>query len=292
MNKKTLSERQNSSYSIDLLKAMRQSYDNGKCFRFTRVVITASIPIISIFIINLNSDSKAFFALISAIWLAFSRLYFINFEKECIKTAAVLQEEFDTKLFKIPWNKMLVGETINDKKRMLLSNSFKGDESKLLNWYPGLNKIANENLTCLMCQKTSLQWEVELRKFYKNKVLLPILLFSLVITIVTLFQFNLSFQTIILSIIIPSLPLLLHLIETLNAHKNQISVQEKVLSSIKSSINDFETHNSDQIREYQNAIFMKRIETNAVPSKIYWLKRDIYDDIAKRINQKTKETDN
>lgn len=288
MNEKTLNTRQNSPEAIELLTAMRQSYENGKRFRLIRVLITVSIPILSIFIMKFNPNLKELLALVSSIWLVLSRLYFINFEKQCIKTGAMLQEEFDTRLFEIPWNKILVGEQISPKERILLSKSFKGDRAKLKNWYPGLDE-SDENLNYLLCQRTSVEWEVELRKFYINKILLPMSIISTFTVILIFFQLNISFQTFILSVIVPSLPLILHVVDTLNAHKNQISSQKKILSSIDDLINRFETYTDLQVekflREYQNAIFMKRIETNVIPSKIYWLKRNVYDEVAKSINE-------
>jgi hypothetical protein len=284
MNRDYISKKQNEKFSLEQLAAMRYLYSKAKLVRSMRVGLTVLIPIISVICIYYFPVSKNWIAVFSAIWLVLNRVFFTEIEKGFIKDAAKIQEGFDTSLYTIEWNDVLIGKRIKKEKIKELSKSFKGEEDKLRDWYPGLNGSSHYK-NVLIAQRTNIEWDINLRKFYTSLlvitgVLLIILLFVLGLVL------NFTTQIFILSFMIPSLPLLLHLFETSYAHKQRITSLENASSKVESELQNFpvdEVHYT--CRQLQDIIFLKRCDVNTVPDKVYWLKRNTYDKFAKEINE-------
>jgi SMODS-associating 4TM effector domain len=284
MNKDHISIKQNEKYSLEQLAAMRLLYGKAKLVRGIRVGLTVIIPIISVLCIYYYPVSRNWLAVLSAIWLVLNRVFFTELEKGFIKDAAKIQEGFDTSLFVIGWNDILIGKKIKVEKIKELSESFKGEVDKLRNWYPGLNG-SSHYMNVLLAQRTNIEWDINLRKFYTS-----ILVFISVCLIILLFVLGIaldfSTQIFILSFIIPSLPLLLHLFETSYAHKQRFTSLEQASAKVENELENFSIDDVQHtLRQLQDFIFLKRCDINTVPEKVYWLKRNTYDKYAKEVNE-------
>lgn len=278
--------KQNEPESLRLLAAMRILYGRAKILRSFRVFITVLLPIVSVLSLKYFSNFKEELAFIAGVWLVLNRIFFIEIEKSMVKDAAKIQEKFDVDLFQISWNNLLVGEKIPIERIMRLNEKSQEKEENLKNWYPGL-KSPNHFFNVLLAQKTNIIWDIEQRKFYKN-VLYWILILYILILLGTCFLMNLPTQTLIISFLVPSFPLILHLIETANGHKQRHESLEKVLPKVTADVENY-SRTGDGIvntsRGYQDIVFLKRCDVNMVPDKIYWLKRNLFDKIAKETNE-------
>lgn len=276
--------KQNEPESIELLSAMRHLYNKAKFIRIIRVAITVLLPIISVITLYLYPPSMQMMTLISAIWLILHRIFLQEIEKKNVKNAAKIQEEFDERVFQLNWNETLVGTRIEKEEIKELCQSFKGDKEKLKDWYPGLN-ASHHFLNVLIAQRTNVKWDINLRKFYT--VLLAIIIIVYLVLIITIGMVtNLSLQTFLLSFLVPSLPLLLHMAETLNSHKQRYQSLESIVSKLTKEINNFSSEGvKTKCREFQDAIFIKRCDINTIPDKVYWIKRLTYDKLAKEVNE-------
>lgn len=284
MNKDYITQNQELPESIRLLAAMRSLYGKAKRIRLFRVGLTILIPIISVMCIKFFPSAVEIFALLSAIWLIFNRIYFQDIEKKIVKNAAKIQEEFDTNLFQINWNETLVGGKVQIDSVIKLNKSFKGERDKLKEWYPGL-KASNHFSNVLLAQRTNIAWDIELRKFYRNLLIGILTFYFLSLTLIGYFS-TISFQGFIISFIIPSLPLVLHLFETAKAHKERYEALESVATKITNQLANSLDENIDiKCRAFQDSIFLKRCDINTVPDKVYWIKRITYDKLAKDVNE-------
>jgi len=108
-----IQEKQNSRNTLKLLAAQRRLYTEAKQFyilRFLGALLLASIsPIIFLY----WPASKFPIALISSVWILLSRLVLKRIESQKITKAALIQEQFDTTVFDIPWNDVLAGKKVN-----------------------------------------------------------------------------------------------------------------------------------------------------------------------------------
>lgn len=281
-----INAKQNEPESLRLLAAMRILYGKAKILRSARVFITGLLPIVSVICLNYFSSFKEELAFISGIWLVFNRIFLMEIEKRMVKDAAKIQEKFDVDLFQIPWNSLLVGEKIPIERIMRLNEKSKEKEENLKNWYPGL-KSSDHFLNVLLAQKTNIIWDIEQRKFYKYVLYLLLILYILIL-FVTCFLMNLPTQILIISFLVPSFPLILHLIETARGHKQRHESLEKVLPKVTADVEKYSGSDNGIVntsRSYQDIVFLKRCDVNMVPDKIYWLKRKLFDKIAKETNE-------
>ncbi|PFU61808.1 hypothetical protein COK90_11600 [Priestia megaterium] len=286
MNEIYINVKQNEPESLRHLAAMRILYGRAKKLRTFRVFITVLLPIVSVLSLKYFPNFKEELAFIAGIWLVLNRLFVIEIEKNMVKEAAKIQEKFDVNLFQIPWNNLLVGGKIPIERVMTLSEKSQEKEENLKNWYPGL-KSPDHFFNVLLAQKTNIIWDIEQRKFYK-KVLYWILILYILILIGACFLINIPTQTLIVSFVVPSFPLILHLIETANGHKQRYESLEKVLPNVTADVENY-SRTDDSIvntsRSYQDIVFLKRCDVNMIPDKIYWLKRNLFDKIAKETNE-------
>lgn len=291
MNKDYITVKQNKPESIRLLAAMRHLYGISKHIRLIRIVITIIFPIISVICVNYFASAIPTIAILSAIWLILNRTWILEIEKNIVQKAAKIQEEFDVALFQINWNDILVGEKVDPEYKIELNQKFKGDRDKLKDWYHGL-KATSHFYNVLLAQRTSVVWDMNLRKFYGN-LLLTVFSICLITFILIGFYLNASFQTLILSLIIPSLPLLLHLIETAVAHKKKSSTLGVLLAKITNEISITTSDDiKDRCRQFQDYIYLNRCDINTVPEKVYWIKRITYDRLSKEVNEEYSNTEN
>ena len=278
--------KQNEPESLRLLAAMRFLYGRAKILRSFRACITVMLPIVSILSLNYLPNFKEGLAFVAAIWLVLNRVFFIEIEKIMVKDAAKIQEKFDVDLFNISWNNLLVGEKIPIERIRKLNEKSQEKEGNLKDWYPGL-KSTDHFFNVLLAQKTSIIWDIELRKLYKWILYIILGLYIGIIFGICFFM-ELPTQTLIISFLVPSFPLILHLYETAIGHKQRHESLEKVLSKVTADVENYSKTDDgivDNTRGYQDIIFLARSNVNMIPDKIYWLKRNLYDKIAKETNE-------
>ncbi|RUL51920.1 S-4TM family putative pore-forming effector [Lysinibacillus antri] len=278
--------KQNEPESLRLLAAMRILYTRAKKLRSFRVLITVLLPIVSILGLKYFPNLKEELAFIAGVWLVLNRVLFIEIEKSMVRDAAKIQEQFDVDLFKISWNNLIVGEKIPIERIMKLNEMSQEKEEHLKNWYPGL-KSPDHYFNVLLAQRTSIVWDIEQRKFYKN-ILIWIVILYILIMLGICFLMNLPTQTLIISFLVPSLPLILHLIEITKGHIKRHESLEKVLPKVTVDVENYSRVDDDIVnkcRGYQDIVFLTRCDVNMVPDKIYWLKRNLFDKIAKDTNE-------
>ncbi|HEI9576255.1 MAG: S-4TM family putative pore-forming effector [Bacillota bacterium] len=279
--------KQNEPESLRLLAAMRFLYGRAKILRSFRVCITVMLPIVSILSLNYFPNFKEGLAFAAAVWLVLNRVIFIEIEKRMVKDAAKIQENFDVDLFKISWNNLLVGEKIHSERIRKLNEKSQEKEGNLKAWYPGLKSSSDHFFNVLLAQKTSIIWDIELRKFYKWILYIILGLYIIIIFGICFFM-DFTTQTLIISFLVPSFPLILHLYETAIGHKQRHESLEKVLSKVTADVENYSKSDEgivNNTRGYQDIIFLARSNVNMIPDKIYWLKRNLYDKIAKETNE-------
>ena len=277
--------KQNKPESLRLLAAMRVLYSQAKFLRSMRVIVTVMLPIISLLCLSYFPGFKEWLAFIAGIWLVITRIFLVEKEKRLVKEAATIQENFDTNVFQLPWNTLLVGEEVSLERILDLNGKSQEKEEKLIDWYPGLDST-HHVFNVLLAQRTNLHWDIEQRKIYKN-ILQWVLIIYIVFVITIGFLLNLPTQTMIISFLVPSLPLIIHLIEIINSHKQRYESLTRVFPKVTSEIENYSNVNAldYDIRGYQDIVFLKRCDVNMVPDKLYWLKRNEFEKISKESNQ-------
>lgn len=174
---------------------------------------------------------------------------------------AIFKEEFDTKLFDLPWK-----STIKKPDYSIVSKysiQYKGKD--IADWYScNLMPIIPHNSSIAILQHTNTSWDIELRKSYRIWLIgcltvYSILLFSYFVILkvdgVTIFFVAFS----ILSFIT-------HIIALIRGHSSAIEKREFISKHLDKLIRNKHAINLSQLRDIQDEIFSTRQESVKVPN--------------------------
>lgn len=247
---------QNNEENIRLLAAQKHLYTEAKNlhrWRITGAIILAAIsPIITFFL----PAFRPLLVIISGIYLILVWI-FKGTEITKVKQAATIQEQFDTELFKLPWNQMLVGEKLAPESIHAADREFSDDRRKLKDWYVDPGDIPYP-LCVLVCQRENIVWDWKLRQKYW-KAVVTVTIFWLAITIIISIVSKLSAYDFMVGLLFPSSPALIQGIDISKEHYEIAKEKESKAKEI-STILDKNTNSVtiEQCREIQNYIYFNR----------------------------------
>lgn len=271
MNK--IADEQNEKKSIERLFVQRKIYSQAKIIFYIRLILALLIALVGPILAVSFPAQKHIIALSSLIYLLIEFLL-KNIEANKKTTAARIQELFDTEVFDINWNETIVGakpslEVINKNLIGVTEEDFK--KANIENWYPIKIKELPQNLAILICQRSNIWWDSNLRK----KV---VLCMYVVLSLVSLLSIILNFSNVLSDVIVNVLPL----IPLYKVLIGQIIIDNKSitrLSILKNKLeyileNNPSIVNINELRLIQDEIFRHRSNNQPVPDFFYKIFRD------------------
>jgi hypothetical protein len=286
-----ISREQNSEDNLKLLAAQRHLYTNAKNLQIWNFIIPISLSVIAPIIVYYLPDFRNLLTIIGAIW--FGIFFIINYLSiNKIRSAATIQEQFDTNLFELPWNKIRVGnkvspEIINDANR-----AFKGNKKDLENWYS-----VPEDMPCplniLHCQRSNLVWDWRLRRNYAVSIIIIVIIPIIISIIVTIIK-NLTFTEFMLSLLIPSLSSITKGInivaDNIKIANEKENLEKKLNDLWESGVKDPKTVTIETCRQIQDKIFDFRCNPLLIPDNWYnWLKKNYQEDLEATTKEMVKQ---
>lgn len=275
-------ERQNHEHNLELLVAQRHLYDKAKqntSIRFITAIITAMVfPALKImnFWETQGIEIGMWISLASGILSLFIISFLKRRSKEDVETAAKIQEEFDTNVFGLDWNDELLKGEANPEAVSRANRDFKGDRTKLKDWYSSTPGV-KEEFAILLSQRSNLTWDAAQRKYYAN-ALYVVMIVLLLITLVAGCAKGISLFEYVAYVLAPLLSLFKLGIDARDSHKKIYEAQERKESEIASIIKDYRTDpeaiTKTILRTIQNSIYTNRKEQALVPNFIYKNRRD------------------
>ena len=264
---------QNSDKFINLLSSQRFFYTQAKKNRNLKLLFAFLLVILSPIIILLFESTALILGIIGGIGVASS--FIIDFiENKNVKTAANIQEQFDTEIFGIEWNRILLGAKIPIEIILDGNRNFKGEKTKMRDWYGNLTGI-NYPYNILICQRSNLIWDWRLRnKFAFGLILLLILIVGLGVTICILKELTLA--NYLLGIFVPSIPAFTFSIREIYEHFTISKDKIELMQVIDTLIEKDAIFNSD-LRQIQDRIYSLRIKQALVPDWFYEKYRTDYE---------------
>jgi drug/metabolite transporter superfamily protein YnfA len=268
-----IAEEQNSEENIKRLAGQRNLYSKAKKIRYFKHIGALILIIFSPILVLCLPNSTKILGIIGGIFIILSFLF--NFlELKMIKTAANIQEQFDTNLFEIIWNEILCKNKVPTEIITKESREFKGDRKKLLNWYGNIGEIPYP-FNVLVCQRSSLVWDWRLRRKFA---------FWLIIGLSTLIILGISIGIIkkltlsgyLIGILIPSLSALIFGIKEIYENYVIANDKEELMRIINSKI-EKETISQTELRQIQDYIYNLRIKQALIPDWFYEKYRTDYE---------------
>lgn len=278
----TINIDQNKQTNLELLAAQRRLYSDAKIIQAIQLVVVVLIPILFALIVSVFQELKVWASLYGFCALLVDAIVIDSLAQEKRKTAARIQELFDSIVLTLKWNSFCVGakptpEIISQASRSYLQRE--GGFDALKDWYPqGLESLPC-GLARLLCQRTNCLWDSDLRKKYQAIIyfLLAVVLFFGVGVSITV---GASLQDFVLMFLAPLSPAFIVAIriakkqsESIGTSDNFRKFSDKVWNNaLNNQLSESELEEFS--RQLQNEIFANRCSKEQIPDWFYKLFRN------------------
>lgn len=271
-----LLERQNSPHMQFLLRAMAASHRRAQRLEGLRLGISALIAILGLVTTMVESMATAV-TVIGGLWALLHSIGLSSWAQREVERAALLQEMFDTDLYRMPWNRALAGERITPDEVSKLARSYRGPDEDLLDYYeipmlPGPYDV-------LACQEQNLGWGARIRQRYAFAILMVVVVWaSGGVLVGSLLQITVA--DIVLQFYVPSLGALMMGLETYRAQRSTAQTRARTLTLLRESISaavgrpDAEQELVVLSRQVQDVILQTRVLYTRVPNIFFDRYRD------------------
>ena len=277
---------QNQEQRLDLLRAQRTYYRRAKRMQTVFLVFALALPLISSFWGADDREFRPLLALISIGVLLFDIGVATRLQRDWIKTAARIQEQFDTEVFRLPWNQFVVGAKVDPESiRAVTREPMKPAQREVLTgWYERCVGSIPLPLGRLVCQRTNITYDMRVRRGYASGCLAVAVLLIMICLFRGVHE-NLAFPALVLNVMVPFIPLAAFV---LREHRKQSDTVE-TLTTLKSEVEKLwakalkapQSNELDQdSRNLQDAIYRNRTSNPLVYDWVYWLSRKLNEDSA------------
>ena len=278
---------QNQEQRLNFLRAQRTYYLRAKRLQTAFLVFALVLPWASYFWGSNDREVRPLLALISIVVLLLDIGVATRLQRDWIKTAARIQEQFDTEVLELPWNQFVVGSKVDPESiRSVTREPITSVQRKvLMDWYEPCVGSAPLSLGRLICQRTNITYDMRVRKAYSWSCLaFALLLFTFFM--VRGVHESLTLSTLLVDVIVPFVPLAAFV---LREHRKQSDTVE-TLTTLKSEVeklwaNALKMPESAELaqdsRNLQDAIYRNRTSNPLVYDWVYWLSRKLNEDSAR-----------
>jgi len=278
MNKsQEILHKQNLDVNIDKLLAQRRLYSDAKKLQYILITITVIIPISIASVANFSNlkiDDKSWIYTIYAIVVIFGEKVLEMYIDRNKKTAASIQEKFDTSIFGIPENELLNSIFIDHDIIREYSKKDKKSTKKVTmvtNWYSCKIEHLHTNVAILFCQRMNICYDQNIKKKYNILLIsLSILTFASLLIIALINDFSL--KKFIIEVILPSIPIFSFTYKEINTNLESVDNLQKLREIIEEKLNTLSINDEvevEELRNIQDRIFHNRILSPLIPDFIY-----------------------
>ena len=271
-----IQRRQNEENSIVMLAAQRQLYSEAKNTETIVAFFSLFLPFLCACIQIVVKDNTVLntvvyiIPIISMVISIFLEKY-IEKEKE---TAAFIQQQVDTYVYQMPWDKRLFGDnkninsTIAEKSNKYLRKE--GNEDKLHNWYTPKVDTFPIKKGILECQKENFSWDIGLRKRYRAISIAFIIMLSVIIFGIGIVQDEKP------SVLVYRMAFVFPLIQWLSEIVKSLSADIRRLEKVNDLMSISEEKTIEDLQDIQKDIFEHRKSCRSIPNFFYriYKKRD------------------
>ncbi|MEV4845094.1 S-4TM family putative pore-forming effector [Micromonospora matsumotoense] len=274
-----LHERQLDADMIQLQRAASASHQRGQLIEAIRNAAALGLAILGL-IVTAVGHGRALSALLGASWFIISLFVLKNVMARTAKQGALLQEQFDTTLFDLPWRRTVVGDPLadHDVARLARRLTIDGirDQRITSGWYDPTSGV-HHPYDVLISQEQNLAWDARLRRTYAAKILSAAILWGatgVVIAVVT----GTTITNILLSFYTPSLAALQLAHEIWAGQRRVADERERLAKIVNTELRDGQPgpvpederlRLRDVARDLQDGIFRTRLDVARVPEWLY-----------------------
>lgn len=272
-----IAQLQNVERSLTLLRAISAAHRHTQRAQGATLAISVLVAGLGVLTKPFPAVSSAI-ALTGAVWGAMYALVIRSWTGRYLHTSATLQEMFDVGLFNLPWNAVAVGDRVPDDEVSRLSRRYRGDESRLRDYYIVANVPAPYDV--LFCLEQNLAWGSRVRSRFANAIV-ALVVFWCAAGTVTAVATGSTVNQLLSEWFVPSLGLLLLCLDTYRVQVSITRERSRMLNLLRSAVDDpastvlatAQTF-TGFARQIQDALFQMRRQQPRVPT---WFFRRFHD---------------
>jgi hypothetical protein len=268
-----IASRENSEEFLRLMRARSQVYREAGWFQKAQLFLTVLVPLVAglvgVFEPSFRPYAGAFAVVITILDVSFLDRQ----QRKRLKVAAKISEKFDTGVLELPWNSF-IGGPIEPELVERASRAWPRGVEKLRNWYAPQVSKAPIALGRILCQRSNLRYDCELRKRYGNILLWLAIAVAVVLIAIGKIN-NLDPVALVVTTLAPSSPILVWAIRErfrqidtgLTDDAMRGGVEKLWEQTSKGQIDEVES--TARARTLQDAIFAHRSSSPLIFPKLY-----------------------
>lgn len=276
---------QNDTEALQLLKASSVAYKKAKSkeFLFTYALCLLALAYPAVYIFIKNEDLKhSLFAL--SLLITIGTWVTADYFKGNTTKGALLKEQFDILLFKLPWRFTLRKPEQDD----MIELAKQYNDVPIQDWYPpNLSEKVPANTAIAICQRISSSWDIRLRESFN--IVLYFVLGVYTFAVLLLWAFNSVDSRTVFLLYFSTLSFYTHFITMIRGHRGAIKKRKVITNKLDNNIENKVAFSDTDLRDVQNELYYIRQEPSKVPdffckqanSKIAQLFKDYIDRINK-----------
>ncbi|WP_406350952.1 S-4TM family putative pore-forming effector [Streptomyces sp. NBC_01635] len=265
--------RQDEEDLVELRAAARIAHNQADAIRLNRTIGTIGLAVLAPVFTLILPGASVPLAVVAALWLIVARIYLKGREKTQRAKATAYQELYDTQLFDLPWDTVLVGDRqavqqeIDDAApRPRVDRDYK--------WYENVPAVPWP-VDALACQAQNLLWGRKNHQGYA-RFLTGLLVALIALALLEGYLMDLSLADFALQLFAPLVPALLDLAELPQAHraaqKNKNELEHTIQTLIRNHVTGRPAGRED-CRSVQDKIFELRNNDPTVPTWFHTIRR-------------------
>lgn len=275
---------QNEPGQIRLRKASRATFDLARGVVVWQAALAVVVPIAGAIVTLFVPQARPWIAAIAMLVILLDVAGLDRWQKRLLKLGARLSEAFDCRVLELPWDEFTGGSQPDPEeiRRAEARYERRGLKAALEDWYPVSVGQAPLHLARLMCQRTNLHYDSNLRRSYasvlrRTAVTVPVLL-VLATAVVTdkITDFLLLLPTVT--------PLIAWSLREAYRQQDTADVLETLMVQARSLWSDAlagrcgADHCAARAREFQSAIFSRRATASPILPGVYANRRAALED--------------
>jgi hypothetical protein len=267
--------RENEPESIKKLIAQRKLYSLAKILMAVQFVLAILIPV-SLSFLQFEVQSLKFdlaIAIYSIITVIFIDQILDLFIDDLKYKASKIQEAFDCYVMNISWNKILC----EDKPvpgliyKNFLNSNYLNDPTDLMNWYEPIIATIPEDAGKLLCQRTNCNYDASVKKGWMW-LQISVGVIAIVLICIPAFVLNFSASKVILTILLPMLPVMQWTIKNVVKVYLSLDFLKKLNANVSEQWENAKKRlplDDGSFRQIQDAIYLNRMQNPLIPGFIY-----------------------
>jgi hypothetical protein len=193
-------------------------------------------------------------------------------EHQKVSLASSIQEQFDTTVFQLPWNEVLVRQRPNGQDISRAASRYTDDRTR--NWYPPTRSIARP-LDVVICQQSNVGWGIPVHRIW-SWTIISLTVIGVVILGAIWKAASLTLPEGLDAVVVPFLPVIWEIFERTRSNfasaKEKEEVQQLMLADWASALSGASRIPIERCRLFQDQIVIIRRTNAHVPD---WFDRKL-----------------